>query len=248
MINVDIIIISYSKTPDLKEVTEAGIKSLIQSETDILFHIIVVEQNKEVNFSLSKILKELGKTHKLHTLFNVHPNCPPDEFGYHKYANIGLKYGVNEYVCICNNDLTYENNWCSEIISAMKEIPDLLSASPFCPENQMLLHYIDKNLHYGYNIRQHLNGFCIFQQRKIYEIIGPLDERFKFWYCDNDYGMTLYKHKIDHALVTSSVVHHHSNRVGKTAESILNQEENHRLTTEQEHIFYKKWEGLWPAK
>ena len=45
-------------------------------------------------------------------------------------------------------------------------------------------------------------------KREVFDIIGEMDSKFRFWYADNDYAKTLKKYKIRHALVSSSIVDH----------------------------------------
>jgi GT2 family glycosyltransferase len=151
-----------------------------------------------------------------------------------------LSFGVSEYVVLCNNDLTYEKGWASKIIEEMEKDPELLSASPFCPQ---VLHSSvqDEPLYYGYTVRQHIAGWCIFQKRDIYKKIPKLDEDFEFWYCDNDYAMELMSRDIKHALVTGSVVNHHDGNLGKTGNTAIDQSTRMYYTNEQSPKFSAKW-------
>jgi GT2 family glycosyltransferase len=139
--------------------------------------------------------------------------------------------------------LTYEKGWASSITEVMETYPDILSASPWCPQTQGDNSPHVRNVYEGHRVRGELSGWCIFQQRKIYDIIGELDERFRFWYCDNDYSMELQTKGIRHVLIPSSVVNHHENNLGKTGVT-LTPEEQYNITSAQENIFKEKWEKL----
>jgi len=194
-INVDVIVLSYAKSEKLRLTTEQGIQSLVNSEsTDIHFNIIILESNKSL-FPYQYQQSE--------TLY------PKGTFGFNKFINIGLKNSNNEYVCIANNDLLFHKGWASKIIDSMASDPSLASASPYCS----LFHPrvgITKNsgLHYGYEIRRQVAGWCLFTRRSTLNIIGPFDENLYFWFCDNDYANMLKKHRLKHALVTNSIVDH----------------------------------------
>lgn len=230
MTHIDIVIISWAKNSELHEVTKRGIESLIQSENEnIIFHVYVIESNHNINYD------EFNTS--LHTCETIHPN---EKFGYHKFLNIGRRAGKSPYVALCNSDLTYEKGWASEIINIMENYPQFLSASPWCPQTQGS-NEIQKNQVYpGRRVRMELAGWCIFQQRKIYDIIKELDENFTFWYCDNDYSMELEKNNIQHCLVCNSVVNHHEFSLGKTGRS-LDETIQKQITIDQEKIFNKKW-------
>jgi len=220
---IDIVIISNSKNEELKKLTEQSLNTLFDSEKNIKFKVFLIESNKDISFT------------------NIHANIlmiyPNDDFGYNKFLNIGIKKGNNEYLCICNNDLIFHKNWASNLITKMKENL-IFSASPISYNPHFTkFKNLSPDIQFGYEIRKYLTGWCIFQNRKIYDEIGDLDENFIFWYADNDYGKTLEKHKIKHALITSSRVDHIESSTLKTC----SQEEKNLLTIEQKQYFLKKW-------
>jgi hypothetical protein len=231
MKHVDVVIISWARNEELLRVTKEGLNTLFDSESDIVFHAYVVETNPDVNYD------EYNQFLWMHSCTTMHPNT---EFGYHKFLNIGRRAGNSPYVVLCNSDLTYEKNWASNIITAMEAYPEFLSASPWCPQTQGDNKLHGTSLFEGNRVRGELAGWCIFQQRKIYDIIGELDERFTFWYCDNDYSLDLQTKGIKHFLVPSSVVNHHENMLGKTGTS-LTIEEQSKITIQQEKVFNDKW-------
>jgi len=231
--HLDVVIISWARNEELHKVTKEGLDSLFNSENEhIAFHAFVVESNPRISYD------EYNALGPLHTSTTIHPT---DEFGYHRYLNLGRKAGKSPYVALCNSDLAYERGWASEIIKAMAQHQNALSASPWCRltlgDNKP---HIGKS-YQGYRIRQELAGWCIVQQRKIYDLIGELDERFKFWYCDDDYALELKTRGIPHILVPSAVVNHHNNhRVGKTAETLSLREQD-EITFAQRRVFSEKW-------
>jgi GT2 family glycosyltransferase len=222
---VDIVIVSNAKDSLLRQLTTSCISSLLRSESTIQFRVIVVESNTGVNYDGEGV-----KT--LH---------PAKDFGYNAYLNLGRKTGNAPYVCLCNNDLIFEKNWASEIIHLMEEHPDILSASPYCRRSHGGRGIQpDSGLLEGYEVAHRIAGWCIFQQRKIYDIIGDLDEAFIFWYADNDYSETIKRHNIRHALVTTSYVNH------LTSKTLQKTELTRRrfLTHQQKMFFEKKWGKL----
>jgi GT2 family glycosyltransferase len=224
---VDIIIISFAKDNALREVTERCIRSLISSEKNIIFNIILIESNKYEKYSALSSIKNLKIVY------------PTVEFGYNRYLNIGLKLTSNEYVCLCNNDLIFSPGWASTIIKEMQKDPELLSVSPYStnPHRTRFNLKNEDKIEYGYNIRRYLAGWCIFQRRKIYERIGYFDERFIFWYADNDYSETIKHKNIKHALVLNSVVEHVESRTLNTE----NDSKKKKLTHNQRKLFDTKW-------
>lgn len=224
---IDIVILSYAKTEGLKQMTEQTVNSLMHSEDPekIRFNVIVIESNHTIK-PYQYPNTETLYTHK--------------KFGYHRYMNIGIRRSNHAYICICNNDLFFHTNWCSEILKTMFADDTIQSASPSCS-----IHHpsIGLNLHTGnyegYEVRREITGWCLFFKRDILKKIGKLDEKFKFWYADNDYSNTLKKYAIKHILVTSSIVDHFESKTLKT----FNQEEQFKMTTRERFYYEYKWEG-----
>lgn len=219
---MDIVIISDARSEALHRLTLQGLRSLYTSEPDIRFNTVVVESNKEITYDMPHVQ-------------TVHPEVP---FGYHRYLNLGRKMGHAEFVCLCNNDLLFHPGWCKALISEMEKDRHLLSTSPYCQRTFTKYNIMPRTgLHHGYTVRRQVAGWCIFQRRNIYDIIGDLDEQFTFWFADNDYAETLRHHRVKHALVTNALVTHEAS----TTLNILPGEERLALTRLQEALFKQKW-------
>lgn len=218
---INVVIISYAKDDKLKQVTMDGIQSLIASESDIQFNIIVVESNPKVNYN-----------HYPHT-YTIYPTIYSITFNYNAFLNMGAKEGFTPYVFMANSDLIYEKGWASEVLKQMSLHPEISSASPFCPETQALTDWSHSPIHEGYTIRRQFAGWAFLIKREALEKIGYLDEGVEFWYSDN---LTLdqYKfHDIKHFLITKSVVHHHDKNLGTTGMLILDDKGKDELTVGQ---------------
>ena len=222
-IEIDIIILSYAKDEQLKRLTEQTVETLLSSENpnEIHFNVVIIESNRHVK----EYLYPSAKT--------VHPTV---KFGYNRYANIGLKMSGSPYACICNNDLVFHKGWASAILKQMALDEQLESVSPYCDiAHKNSIPADGRNI--GSTKNGILIGWCIFFKRKILDITGYLDEHFEFWYADNDYGSTLERHHIKHALVTSSRVTH----LGSQTHVILSDKELFEKTYGQFLYFDAKW-------
>lgn len=232
MKEMDIVIISYSKNQICKDLTHNTLTSLFESEDNIKFNVFVVESQEGVYW------EEYTADN-----FNVVTLVPEQPYGYHKFLNFGRKAGNSDFVALCNNDLIFTKKWASRIFQASDLNPSYFSFSPMCPKTQIQYGLkINRGFIKGYEVRVHISGWCIIQKRSIYNIIGDLDESFIHWYCDNDYAMTLKEKKINHMLVTSSLVYHHNQTIGKTTEEVIKTpEELEEITKGAEKIFKNKW-------
>lgn len=228
MTTVDIVILSNAKDNHYKNITKKCIESLIESEKseEINFCIVVVETNK---------ITEPYKFHNTITIF------PEEEFGYHKYLNIGIKATKSPYVCLCNNDLIFHQGWATEILRLMNLNSNIDSVNPFCDlfhsklpfdYSKDFIEATKKNIFEGI-----LTGWCIFTKRTLFAKIGLLDEQFVFWYADRDYGMTLLKNNVRHVLANKSKVTHLAN----ISHSLMKNDIFDFYTREQQLVFFKKW-------
>jgi len=229
MTTVDVIILSLANTPTLREVTERCLETLLSSEPghpEISFRIIVVESHPA------------APPYSGENVETIYPKTP---FGYHAYMNLGIGMTCSPYICLCNNDLVFHPGWVSSLLAAFDSDKHLYSASPICT-----LHHptvgINPNTgkYYGYGIRKEVAGWCLFFRRDMLKITGPLDERFRFWFADNDYAMTLEKHGLRHALVTDAIVDHVESRTLRSRSSL-----DQLLLTKRAKIdFDDKWRNL----
>lgn len=233
-LKIDIIILSYAKTAALKQITLQGIESLYLSEDPdhIQFQTLVIESNKELY---------------PYQYPNTKTIYPDEKFGFNRYLNIGITQTSNDYVCLCNNDLIYHQNWASEILKAMEENPEIKSANPYCSSfdyHKSIKAGADIIFrHQNLKINGIITGWCLFVKRELVNKIGLLDEQFEFWYADNDYDLTLRKHKLRHALVKQSKVTH---LVSQSHNTLMDKKDE--MTIGQREKFEEKWIKISPIK
>jgi GT2 family glycosyltransferase len=222
---VDIIIISYAQTNELRQITLSAIESLMASEDkeQILFNVIVVESEKSL------------EPYQYPNSMTIYPEGP---FGYHKYLNIGMALCTAPFICLCNNDLVFYSKWASEILKQFSLYNNLMSASPICSVHHKNNGYkLNDGIKLGYRIRDEISGWCIFVKREIFKVMGKLDENYVFWCADNDYANTLHMLKIYHALITTSIVDHLESKTLKQQSKQREME-----LTENELVYIqKKW-------
>lgn len=223
---IDIIILSFAQTEELKQVTVNCLNSLMASEDPdkIKFNIIVVESKKE----LKPFQYEYGLT--------VYPDQP---FGYNCYMNIGISMTSASYICLCNNDLLFHPKWATEILKPFRDYSVLSSASPMCTIHHTKLGFKPNiGLFAGHRERTEVSGWCIFLKRAALSLMGKLDENFTFRHASHDYTHLLWVLNLTHVLVTSSLVDHLDH-------TTLNKQEPERwneLMWKQDIYYEKKWD------
>ncbi|SNR36590.1 glycosyltransferase family 2 protein [Lutibacter flavus] len=241
MIKLSAIFLSNTVTDLIYETTINSITTLKNSEKfgeEFGLEIILVESNKEYykNYEFSIDIKVI---------------IPDEEFGFHKFLNIGIETASGDYIALCNNDLIFYENWFAEIIKVKKKHPEILSFSPYDEtSNKINKEKIElNNFVLGYEIQKEMTGWCFIVDTTIFNKIKKFDERFKFYYADNDYAMCLIKYNIKHALVCKSKVRHLDGVVTKEMknndEFIINKI---NLNNKELPEYVRKNKGYWELK
>lgn len=222
---MDVVILSYAKNAELRAMTDTCLNTLLASEdpSQVRFDVVVVESNH----AAPKYSQPGVRTLYL-----------PLPFNYHRYMNEGIKITNGDLVAICNNDLYFHSGWAASIIDEFSIDPDLYSTSPVCsihhPKHGFQL---NSGVYPGYRVLAEVSGWCLVFKRSMLQITGMLDERFYFWYADNDYACTLEKHGLKHALVTSSIVDHLDSKTLNTHTSV----KQLLITKRAKYDFEEKW-------
>lgn len=223
---IDVIILSNTKDKKYLDMTNQCIDSLIASTSEHEFIIQLFESNK--NAAADNLIY---KQKEVKTI------VPAEDFNFNRFYNLGLQNCNQEFVLLINNDLTFQKNSVDKMIDAFESDPELMSVSPWEPTCHKGKHRKAEPMMYGYKIKWYVCGWAVMARRKLYDIIGPYDEAFKFWYQDNDYSETLKKHKLKHALIRDAVVIHEEESSHKTIPKGKAAEFKQNLKV----VFEKKW-------
>ena len=219
MKDVDIIILSNTADLNYYKMLRQCVLS-IKSSKDINTNIIVVETNKKLKGQDLKL--------PIDTLF-----VPDDEeFNYNKFLNYGIQLCSSDNICISNNDVIYESNTLNILVDKLDEYD---SVSPWDNRDSWKFHK-ERGTYEGYKTTVHLTGWCIVTKREtLRKIGGSFDERFEFWYQDDDYSKLLQQHKLTHALIGDVSVYH----LGQQSHKLLDNVD--RKTEGMSTIYLDKW-------
>lgn len=220
---IDIIILSNTADIQYYNTLKKCIDS-IKANTDIETRIILVESNKKLR----------GKD----LLLPIDIICIPDdeEFNYNKFLNYGLKCCTNSNICISNNDVIYNSDTLNGLVGYLKSYD---SVSPWDINSTYRFH-AQKGIYEGYSTRSHVTGWCIVTTREtINKIGGEFDERFSFWFQDDDYAMLLQEKGLSHALIGDYEVFHN---IGQS-HNLFNDEDRVKQTHGLAKVFEEKWKN-----
>lgn len=194
------IILTRTVNDEIFEMTKECARSLLEHRGAANAEIVVeiVESNRETPGSRFEYPSEYSISR------------PQEAFGFHRFLNIGIRKHLADYYLLCNNDLYFHENWLPPLLELMQR-EDIGSVSPMCPElaEQIRLRQATSTSHVvGYDVKQHISGWCIMVKASTLERIGGLDEEFDFYFADNDYSQELRRNNIRHALSFDSRVTH----------------------------------------
>lgn len=235
----DIIILSLVKDEESYKRTNDCIDSYIKTADDIINKIYVVETNTFFAERPAMLIRNQSK--KVEVIF------PKEEFNYNRFFNIALERCKAEYVFGPNNDLIIQPGCLQAIKTQFQNTPDISSISPidrnWHRHTKMYLPN-DSKLYYGYDVSLHMFG-CAWAARRevVFKSIGYLDERFYFFYQDNDYIECLKMCGLKHGVLTSARVLHGSGKTNDIADGKFKYTPENM--NKQGELFKNKW---WTGK
>jgi GT2 family glycosyltransferase len=204
---VDVVILSLCRTKEDFRVNKRCLESLLHSENDIAFRVIIVESNAD--------FPKLGLSYDQSNVTLIIPHEP---FRFNRFLNIGLERTRHEWLVFSNNDVIFHNGWFSEILKVKEVNSRIRSFCPFDRTSPYLTYdkFRHRTYQIGYRMPIEFVGWCFVVERSVFDEVGKFDERYDLYFGDNDFARTLRRHSILHALVPSSSVEHLGGYTTKT--------------------------------
>lgn len=194
---VDVVILSLVTDQNSYETTKNCVLSFRKSP--LIDKIFVIESNKKDGY-LYPIYAEKTIT-----------VIPQEEFNYNRFLNIGKSHCTSEYIVFSNNDLIVEDNCIENLSKALDNDAELMSICPIdrnWHRHSEMYFPSDNKVYTGYFTAMHMFGCIYMMKREVFDTIGDFDERFYFFYQDNDLATTLNHFKKKHGILTSAHVKH----------------------------------------
>lgn len=207
MIDVDVICHTRTSNIDVYNMTKICLMTLYDSEKDYNFKTYLYETDPDSQYDYSGLCHAYFRSNEPY-------NCC-------KLINEANPHISSEWVLIINNDLRFERGWFSKIIDVHNKRPDIEAFSPKDPvlyANHFDFHFVgtDEDYHESYKVTEFLSSWCYVMKKRVWDAVYPWDERFMFFYADNDYAEKLKLYGIKHALVRDSIVFHFGSQTIKT--------------------------------
>lgn len=199
METVSVVILSLCRNDADFEMNQRCITSLLLSETEMEFEVIVVESNREWD-----------KASFHYDFHNVRVITPDEPFRFNRFLNIGIRAGRGRLLILANNDVIFHKEWLTRILEVKAAHPEIMSFCPFDRTSPFLSweKFRSKRFIKGYRVPVEFVGWCVVIYRHVLEEMGMLDESFDLYFQDNDLARTLRHRKVAHAMVPASFVQH----------------------------------------
>jgi len=174
-----------------------AVDTLSSSISDIDYEIVIVESG-----NLIESKKIVGKR-------GVVLPYQGNNFNFHKALNQGFIGSNGDYICFSNNDVVFYPDWFKNIKRVLLN-NNLKAASPIDPKDDKLWMFDKNNISFieGYEIQKFFKGWCFVIEKNAMKRLRKFDERFDFYFADNDFILELLKYDIKHAVVLDAHVEH----------------------------------------
>lgn len=199
---IDVIILSYSKTKELYEMTKRTIESLLSSNLDHSFNIIVV-QTIDNRFDDRYYFRE--------DITVIHPGVP---FHYNNFIKLAYsQFDKDGFVLLCNDDITFELGSVNELVQGIHKFDIASSMNPTSKFNAGLQskHLDGERFIQGFGNSEHFSGWCHMIDKNLFTKI-PYEtfwhSNFGGFYQDNWICYLAEKNSIAMGLCTSAIVNH----------------------------------------
>ena len=224
---IDVVILSLVNRPALYTMTAGAISSLRASEPSLHFNVFVIESNPD--------WQQFGPLYDPQVRVLV-PDAP---FNFNAYNNIGRKLGRADWVLFSNNDVHFHPGWATAMLEAHQHHPEFVSLCPVDPASphQAQFEAPDQpEIVPGYLVRSTFTGWCFMVRRHIFDRVGPFDERFDYYFADDDFSMVLRRHNLRNGAVPRSRVDHLAHQTSKASGFDISD----KFRAAQQ-VFHQKW-------
>lgn len=223
---VDVVILAYTLDREVWEMNAEAIRSLRASEPDIEFNVCLVESNPD--------WESVGGIYDPFTQVLV----PNEKFNFNRFNNLGMAQGNAEWVIFANNDVVFHPGWCRNMLKAAAANPKLMCLCPVDPKSQHTPEgtFSSANPVPGYLVRVHFTGWCFMVRREIFDVVGKFDERFDYYFADDDFTLTLRKYDLLNAVVPSAKVNHLAHITSQKSQLDISEKFH-----EDQEKFHAKW-------
>ena len=223
----------------------------------------VLERSKYPNLELLAVDNQSDKeTQKMLKSYIGKPNTKvifnPENYGFAKGNNVGMKRSSGEYIILLNNDVRVTPGWIERLVyHARDKNVGLVGpvTNSIGNESKIEINYNWDNAkeiesksadyiyaHWGSTLKlRNIAAFAWLKPRWVYKKIGGLDERFgRGLFEDDDYCVRVARAKLDIVCAEDAFVHHYGG-----ASTNWGSPEFQLLFNTNKEKFEQKWKTKW---
>lgn len=199
MTEIDVVMLAYTATRDIYEMNVQAIASLRANAPEATCHVFLMESNPA--------FPTLGWTYEA----DIQVVYPQEAFNFNRFNNLGTALGKSEWIVFSNNDVVYAPGWCAAMLAThagdqrLRCLCPVDHQSPYTPQGTFAA---GETSRVGHHVRLTFTGWCFMVQRSVFLETGPFDERFDYYFADDDFTMQLRRADILNAAVMGAHVHH----------------------------------------
>jgi GT2 family glycosyltransferase len=224
---IDVVMLAFTQSRTIYEMNVRAIASLRASEPEIIFRIRLLESNPD--------FEALGWQYDAETQVIY----PRERFNFNRYNNLGAGLGTAAWIVFSNNDVVYAPGWCTALLAVHAQRPRIRCLCPVDDRSQYTppgTFHPGETHRIGHHVRITFTGWCFMVQRSVFAKTGPFDERFDYYFADDDFTMQLRRADILNAAVMGSHVHHLAHVTSRSSALAITE----KFKTDQA-VFQAKW-------
>ena len=156
-----------------------------------------------------------------------------------KAMNGGIKSSVSEVLVIINNDIIFTPKAVDYLVQPLLERKGLWSVG------SNTLYAIPENFPNNKDRKERaMQMFCFGARKELFDKVGLLDEKIRFWHADRDFLQRLKALEINPIFVPESYVHHFVSRTLVNLERLgeIKQEDHAYYITKHKSLRFDLWD------
>lgn len=229
---VDLILLSWNHP----EVTRPCVESIL-ANTEVPSRLIIIDQGS--NETTREYLKAISSSAQV----DVEILWNPENVGFPRGMNQGLRHGNAPYVCFLNNDILVPPGWLGVLLAVAQSDASIglvnpasntFGIRPALGMDWLALAKKRRGMNGRWTEVRYAEGFCILAQREMVEQVGGFDETtFKqIYFEDADLSRRIQALGLRCVMAEGTYVWHHEGKtMGKNPERLELFQENERRFT-----------------
>jgi GT2 family glycosyltransferase len=196
---IDVVMLAFTRSAEIFQMNREAIATLRLGDPELQFNVFLIESNPA--------FAELGWAYDA----AVQVIYPGEKFNFNRYNNIGARLGKADWILFSNNDVVFGRDFCTAMLAVQAQHPRLRCLCPVdaaSPHTPMGTFGAAETYRIGHHVRVTFTGWCFMVQRSVWAQIGGFDERFDYYFADDDFTMQLRKADILNAAVMGAHVRH----------------------------------------